>query len=66
MKEIDPKDLHYEPFYRCFACGGELIWDSDFMASELGECDDEKSEDTVVNILHCKDCGATVKVYHNK
>ena len=52
-----------EPMYRCFACGGELIWSSDFMKSEIDGCDE--SDDTVVNVLHCKDCGATVEVYHN-
>ncbi len=52
------------PQYKCFACGGELIWGTDFMRSEIeGVADDE--EDTVVNVLHCKDCGATVYVYHN-
>lgn len=50
--------------YRCFACGGELIWGADFMESELDGCDE--SEDTIVNVLHCKDCGATVEVYHNR
>lgn len=47
----------------CFACGGELIWDSDFMKSEIDGCDE--SEDCVVNILHCSNCGAEVRVYQN-
>lgn len=54
---------HFEPRYKCFACGGELVWGADFMKSEIDGCDE--SEDTVVNVLHCKDCGATVQVYHN-
>lgn len=48
------------PTYRCFACGGELIWENDWMKSELFGCDED--EDSVVNVLHCKDCGAEVYV----
>ena len=32
------------------------------MRSEIDGCDE--SEDTVVNILHYTNCGATVQVYH--
>ena len=50
--------------YKCFACGGgELIWQADFMRSELEGCSEE--EDTVVNVLQCSKCGAEVRVYHN-
>lgn len=49
--------------YKCFACGGELVWEADFMRSELDGCSEE--EDTVVNILRCSNCGAEVRVYHN-
>lgn len=49
--------------YRCFACCvGELCWEGDFMRSELGEGDED--HDGVVNILHCQNCGAEVRVYH--
>ena len=47
----------------CFACGGALIWDNDFMKSEIDGCDE--SEDCIVNILHCSNCGAEVRVYQN-
>lgn len=48
--------------YYCFACGGELIWNADFMRSELEPIENE-DKDSVVNILTCPDCGAEVRVY---
>lgn len=40
----------------CFHCGGQLIWQSDYMADECGY-------DTygIVHILYCPSCGAEVE-----
>lgn len=41
----------------CPKCGGNLYWNADFMASELGLIDDDDTaNDDVVNCLHCPDC----------
>lgn len=62
VKSVQMKRRGRDSYYKCFACGGELVWEGDFMRSEIDGCDE--SEDTVVNILHCTNCGATVQVYH--
>lgn len=59
---------HYNDYNRnvCPCCGGYLIWSSDFMASEVGYCEEDASEDedTVVSYMNCMDCGAQVELVH--
>lgn len=51
----------------CFNCGSELIWQSDWMESELegyepNEVDED--DDRVVNYLWCPNCHSDVYVKH--
>ena len=39
----------------CWFCGGEMCWDADFGADEVGTGD----ENQVAAELHCMNCGAT-------
>ena len=42
--------------YRCWYCGGKLIWNSDFNYSDVyGE------GEGIVTYLHCSNCGAEVE-----
>ena len=50
--------------YLCFNCNSELIWQSDFMQSELwGGCEEE-DDDRIVNVLQCPNCHADVYCVH--
>ena len=46
----------------CWQCGTKVIWNNDFMRSELGELCQGDSEDKVVSIYTCPKCGATYQV----
>jgi len=48
----------------CFNCGHQLIWQSDFMLSELDGIDYDEDDDRVVNILYCPNCHSDVWVMH--
>ena len=42
---------------QCFHCNGDnLIWDSDYDYADLGY-----EGEGIVQMLHCKDCGAIVE-----
>ena len=57
MKE---KKKDYFPFV-CPRCGGELIWQSDFMAHEVSpEYDDDDL--AVCTYFTCKECGAEIDI----
>jgi hypothetical protein len=52
MPEIPPRGI-----CRCWYCGGEICWDSDFPADEVyGE-----GVSGIVTYLHCPDCGAEIE-----
>lgn len=49
--------------YICPRCFGELIWQSDFMRSEVEGVDDiELDDDSLVTYYQCKDCHCIVDV----
>ena len=49
--------------YICPRCFGELIWQSDFMRSEVEGVDDiESDDDSLVTYYQCKDCHSMVEV----
>ena len=46
----------FEATHRCWGCGGELIWNSDF--------DAEDDYYLIHTVLSCKDCEAMHEVWH--
>ena len=42
---------------RCWWCGGRLIWNCDYDASDYY---DEGEREGIVTFLHCTECGAQV------
>ena len=49
--------------YVCPRCNGELIWQSDFMRSEIeGNDDVELDDDSLVTYFQCKDCHCMIEV----
>lgn len=43
--------------YTCALCGGYVVWDNDFMASELYGDTGSKA---IVSFFHCCECGASI------
>ena len=49
--------------YICPRCFGELIWQSDFMRSEIeGDDEVELDDDSLVTYFQCKDCHCMIEV----
>ena len=48
---------------KCPICNGELIWQSDFMLSEI-EGDMPEEEDRVVSTYFCQGCYSDIEIYH--
>ena len=46
---------------KCFYCGHEVIWNSDFNADECGY-DDEDYKDRIVTFYTCPFCGTEYEV----
>lgn len=44
---------------RCFYCGHELVWNSDFMLSDVSEVEDD---DGIVSYYTCPCCGRTYEI----
>lgn len=42
---------------KCYLCGGEVIWQFDFMFDECGY-----EGDGIVSFYTCRDCGADIEV----
>ena len=48
---------------KCFQCGHELVWQSDYMKSEVGYIDSNNEEDDgVVSCYDCPNCGTHYEV----
>lgn len=45
--------------YKCYLCGGEVIWEADFDYGDFGY-DDEYG---IVHTFTCRDCGAEISVW---
>lgn len=43
---------------KCFNCGADLIWESDFNADEVGY-----EEEGIVTFYTCPNCGADYQVF---
>lgn len=43
--------------YKCWLCGSEVAWESDFMESEIDELEDG-ARDRVVGYYYCYNCGS--------
>lgn len=50
------KDKQINPMYSCFHCGGEVIWDNDFLFEDFGY-----DGEGIVHCLHCTDYGADIE-----
>lgn len=50
---------------RCFQCGHELIWDSDYMQSDIGMVAEDE-DDAIVQCYTCPECGTSYEVYYPK
>lgn len=46
---------------RCFFCGNELIWNSDYNLSDLWDADE--NDDGVASFYHCPVCGRHYEIY---
>lgn len=44
--------------YKCFHCGGNLSWNSDFSFEDYG-----MEGEGIIHCLSCSDCGADVEYY---
>lgn len=44
--------------WRCFLCGGKVMWKNDFMFEEIG-----MEDDGIVHFCECSKCGAEYEVY---
>lgn len=43
--------------FKCFFCGGNLIWESDFNANEVAGDDYEDDDFAVASYFTCQNCG---------
>ena len=50
--------------YKCFNCGSEIIWQNDWMLSELDGIDYDEDDDRIVNVLYCPNCHSDIYVVH--
>ena len=44
--------------YRCWYCGNEVVWEGDFMESDVNDEAIPSELDRVVGYYHCQNCGS--------